>query len=110
MKATWIGAALGVVLMTAPTYAQSSYDQPRNQKTSNVQIEVKSSRAEYGWLAATNTGVRTEPTTTGSGGGSGDVTGSIGRAPAARIDCQVITVRSPQPGEGTIIRKFSQCD
>src|SRR4051812_25489371 len=99
MKATLIGASLcAATFMVSPAPAQSVND---GVTKSPVQIEVRRAQDEDGSVRGAMK--RPAPTTTGSGASGPAI--AVSNVP----ECKVITVRSPQPGGSTIIRKLRQC-
>ena len=101
MRANLIGATLcAVAFMALPAQAQALNNGVGVGKSPAVQIEVRKAQDEDGRVRAAAR--RTEPTTTGSG--------AIGTAVSnPTVECEVITVRSPQPNGTTIIRKLRKC-
>jgi hypothetical protein len=101
MRAIVIGATLcAATFIALPTQAESLRDGIATGKSS-VQIEVRRAQDEDGPVRIATR--RPEPTTTGSGA-SGPAL-AISNVP----ECRVITVRSPQAGGSTIVRKLRQC-
>ena len=101
MRATLLGATLcAATFMALPMQAQALNDRVE-AGNSPVQIEVKRAQDEDGPVRVATR--RPEPTTTGSG--------VVGPATAISNvpECKVFTVRSPQAGGTTIIRKLRQC-
>ena len=101
MRGTLVGATLcAATFMALPTQVQALNDGVGAGKSPAVQIEVRRAQDEDGPVRGAIR--RTEPTTTGSG--------AIGTAVSnPTTECQVITVRSPQAGGTTIIRKLRKC-
>ena len=100
MRAILTGATLCAAAFVAlPAQAQSVKSVAVEK--SRVQIEVRRAQDEDGPVRIATR--RPEPTTTGSG--------AIGPALAVSNvpECKVFTVRSPQAGGATVIRKLRQC-
>ena len=101
MRAILIGAALcAATFMALPAQAHALNDGVGAGKNPAVQIEVGKAREDDGPVRSAMR--RIEPITTGSG--------AIGTAVSNPTkECEVTTVRSPQPNGTTIIRKLRKC-